>query len=132
MLVDHQRNDRLQRIVGRLDLPQLLLAPHDAAAAVERQRVRLRGSDAPRAHAEFPCQHLGGSAARCLAVNALGARIELEAEAPQPSDEVVFDVDRAVGADLGVQFVFVSHALHQCAGASVNEALRQLLVQGVR
>ena len=44
---------------------------------------------------------------------------------------MVLDVDRAVGGDLRVQFVFVSHALHQCAGASVNEALRQLLVHGI-
>ena len=65
-------------------------------------------------------------------MNAFGAGIELEAEALQAADEMVLDVDGAVGGDLGVQLVLVAHTLHQRTGARIDEALRQLLVQRIR
>ena len=73
-----------------------------------------------------------GGIARGLAVDALGLRVGKEAEALQPADEMLLDVHGAVLGDLGVQLVLVLEAAHQRAGAPVDEALRQLLVQRVR
>ena len=59
------------------------------------------------------------------------ARIEREAETFEASDEMIFDGDRAILSDIGGEFVFVSHALHQCTGPAVYEALCQAFVEGV-
>src|SRR6185436_1673244 len=117
MLVDEQRNCGLQWIVGRLDLPDLLLAPQNAAAAIKMECVWLCGGDATSTHRQLAGQHLRRSIARRLAVDALGAGVELELETLEPPDEVVFDVDGAVGGELGVQLVLVAHSLPERAGA---------------
>ncbi len=95
------------------------------------QRVGLCGGDTAGAHGKLASEHLCGSIACRLAVDALGAGVELELEALEAADEMVLDVDGTVGGELGVQLVLVAHTLHQRAGARIDEALRQLLVQCV-
>ena len=44
---------------------------------------------------------------------------------------MIFDLDRAILGDIGIQFFFVAHTLHQCTGPAVYEALCQAFVEGV-
>ena len=69
--------------------------------------------------------------ARGFAVDAVGGRVEREAETLQAADEMVFDVIAPSSAISACQLVFVSHALHQRAGPAIDEALRQAFVQRV-
>ena len=62
----------------------------------------------------------------------LGLRVGEEAEALEPADEMLLDLDRAVLADVGCELLLVAHAAHQSARAAVDEALGELLVQRVR
>ena len=80
---------------------------------------------------QFERQHLGGGAARGLAVDAGGGRVGREAEAFEFADKMLFDEDASVGFDIGVEHVLVAHALHENAGAAVHEALREPLVKRV-
>ena len=125
---------RLQRIVGRLELGDLLVAStamrpcgvswkaSGLAAATRRARMR-----------QLAREHLRRRVARRLAVDALAACVSGEKRKPLSRPTiVVLDVDRAVLGDLGVQLLLVAHALHERAGAPVDEALRQALVQRVR
>ena len=133
LLVGEQRHLRFQRIGAGLDLGHLLVAPQQAAGARQLEGIRLGGGDAAGAHAEFPRQHLRGGVARRLAVDAVahGVGIGLETEALDRADLVVLDADRAVVADLGVELFLVSHTLHQCACPSIDEPLRETLVESV-
>ena len=134
MLVADHRDLRLQPVLARLRA----LAISWSRQTMRPLRVSLNASflardDAAHAHRQLFGQHLRGGVARGLAVDAVGlAGVGDEAEALEPADEVRLDVDRAVVADIGGQLLLGAQALHQRAGAPVDEALRQLLVQRIR
>src|SRR5262245_29989368 len=75
---------------------------------------------------------MGGGVAGSFAVNAFGLRIGIKAEAFEPTDEVAFDLNCAVVGNLGVKLVLFLEPAHQRAGAPVDEALGQALVQRIR
>src|SRR5262249_54929901 len=126
VLVGENGNRRLQRIIARLQLRDLLLLPQNHAALSQLEGIRLCGSYASRAHRKLASKHLRCGSARRLAVNALAAAgIGRKTKSLQTTDVVVLDVDRSVLGDVGVQLVLVAHALHQRARAQIDEALRQ-------
>ena len=131
MFVGRDGNGGLERIVARLQQRNLLVAPQELAAPRQLEGLAFGRRHATGAHGEFLCQHVGGGIARGFAVNALGMRVGEKPEALQAAYEMFFDMHRAVVGDFGEQLVLLLEAAHQCAGAPVDEALRELLVQGV-
>src|SRR6185312_5592192 len=74
--VDKKRQPRLQRIVGALELSDLIIAPKNAAAARQLERIVVGCRDATGAHAELTRHDLHRSLARGFLVNAIACGVE--------------------------------------------------------
>ena len=77
-------------------------------------------------------KHLGCGMARRPTVDTVAGGVGREAETIEAPDIVVLHQDPAVRTDLRRHLLLVAQPAHQHAGPTVNEALREPLVQSVR
>ncbi len=131
MLVGKDLKAWLQRRLAAFEPSDLRALPHDAAVGRERDGVVRGGGERLGAGGQLRRQHLRGSMARGLAVNAVARRIRRELEAVQAADIMVLDQNLTVGADLGHHLLLIAQAPHEYAGAPVDKTLCQAVMKGV-
>ena len=95
------------------------------------RRVRSIGK-CLRTRGNLSCKALERRRPKCFPVNADRPRISDEREALQLADKLALDQDITIIVDGCRELFILAKPLHQHAGATVHEALGQLLVQSVR
>ena len=132
MLVHQQHHLRLERIFTCFELGDFFVAPQDHGLPIQLERIVLGGGDTARPHTQLFGQHLSGGETGGFAIGIFVLGFRRKAEAFETANKMVLDHNRAVRGDIGSKLVFLAHALHQGAGALIDEPLRQTLVHGIR
>ena len=113
------------------ELADRLAEPADGAVGGEHELLVRRLRQPRRARVDLAGQRLLRRAGKRLRFRARGRGVGREHEAVEPADGVAFDHDFAGLADVGFEHRVLAQPAHQHAGAAVDEALGQPLVQRV-
>ncbi len=129
--VAHDHNLWRQAIRARSKAgDRIPLPPQTAMVGKFDGRVR-RADELGRPGPDHGAQGLGRRRTQRLAVEAAGAGIGHELEALELADIVPLDRHLAFRRDLGYEIILELKAAHQMAGALVDEALGQALMEGI-
>ena len=132
MLVGDDAHARLQHLVAGDELADRLADPADGAVGGEHELLVRRLRQPRRARVDLAGQRLlrraGSALASEPAADASGANMK----AVEPADGMAFDHDLAGLADFSFEHRVLAQPPHQHAGAAVDEALGQTLVQRIR
>ena len=132
VLVDEGLDLRAERVRAGDELADGVLAPHQPALLGDVDLGVGRVVELVRPEAQRRRQRREAGGAQRAGLVGVGGRVEPEAEALEPADELVLDPDLAVLRHCGQQALPLLQPAHQDRGAPVHETLRQLHVQRIR
>ena len=130
-VIGDEAQARLEQLVARRQLGDRIAGPADDAVVREHQRGVGRRGEAVGPRLDLAGQRLLRGGAQGLGFVALGLGVGHELEAVKTAHMLTLDGDVTAGGDFGFQHRLLSQAPHQDAGAPVDEAAREALVQGV-
>ena len=108
-----------------------LAIPLDLAVILEGEFGHARLCQGAQAPVDFRPQGFHGGRFQGARFQLAALCIGLETQTVKPSDEVTLDGHLAIAGHTGQQVAVIAQALGQRAGAAVDKALHQFLVQGI-